>query len=134
MEVTTPIAGRVVFSMIGAASGMATPRMPAVEAKAGLAAGTIGIEGASPDEDPDGQTLFLSYASLFDGDGYVAPRVKIESGARSDHDPCESLLVTPYVATLVPDFDLAVPGVTTIRPERTLWDKLRILHETRQWS
>lgn len=106
----------------------------AVEAEAGLAAGTIGIEGASPDEDPDGQTLFLSYASLFDGDGYVAPRVKIESGARSDHDPCESLLVTPYVATLVPDFDLAVPGVTTIRPERTLWDKLRILHETRQWS
>jgi hypothetical protein len=105
-----------------------------IEAAAGLPAGTLRIEAASPDEDPDGQTLFVTYASLFDGDGYVAPRVKIESGARSDHDPCEDLVVTPSVASLVPDFDLAVPGVTTIRPERTLWDKLWILHETRQWA
>ncbi len=106
----------------------------AIEAAAGAPAGTIRIEPASLEEDPDGQTLFVSYDSLFPGDGYVAPRVKIESGARSDHDPCEDLVVTPYVASLVPDFDLRVAGVTTIRPERTLWDKLRILHEQRQWA
>lgn len=105
-----------------------------LEARAGSPDGTLVIEAASPDEDPDGQTLFLSYRSLFAGDGYVSPRVKIESGARSDHDPCEAMRITPYVSSLVPDFDLAVPGVTTIRPERTLWDKLRILHETRQWA
>lgn len=105
-----------------------------IEGAAGAPAGTIRIEAASEEEDPDGQTIFVSYDSLFSGDGYVAPRVKIESGARSDHDPCEDLVITPYVASLVPDFDLRVAGVTTIRPERTLWDKLRILHEQRQWA
>lgn len=105
-----------------------------IEVRAGLREGTLRIEAASAEEDPDGQTLFLTYRSLFPGDGYVAPRVKIESGARSDHDPCEAMQIVPYVAELVPDFDLVVPGVTTIRPERTLWDKLRILHETRQWA
>lgn len=105
-----------------------------LEVMARLPEGTLSIESASVDEDPDGQTLFLTYRSLFPGDGYVSPRVKIESGARSDHDPCEAMRIVPYVADLVPDFDLAVPGVTTIRPERTLWDKLRILHETRQWT
>ena len=31
------------------------------------------------------------------------------------------------------DLDLRVPGITTVRPERTLWDKIAILHGLRQW-
>ncbi len=41
--------------------------------------------------------------------------------------------MTPYVATDLPDLDLAVRNVTTVQPERTFWDKVIILHGLRQW-
>ena len=31
------------------------------------------------------------------------------------------------------DLNLSVPNITTVRPERTLWDKIVILHGLRQW-
>jgi hypothetical protein len=33
----------------------------------------------------------------------------------------------------LPELDLAVQKVTTVRPERTFWDKVIILHGLRQW-
>jgi hypothetical protein len=33
----------------------------------------------------------------------------------------------------LPDLDLTVTTVTTVKPERTLWDKVIILHGLRQW-
>lgn len=68
------------------------------------------------------------------GDGYVRPAVKIESGARSALDPNTPVTVRPYVADdLVSEIDLSVPGVTTIDPRRTFWDKIIILHGLRRW-
>ena len=58
-----------------------------------------------PDEsDPDKQTLQFTYpSSLPAGEsGYVRRAVKIEMGARSDHWPCETKSMTPYVAELFP--------------------------------
>ena len=41
--------------------------------------------------------------------------------------------MTPYVAQDLLDQDLSVANVTTVKPERTFWDKVMILHGLRQW-
>ena len=102
----------------------------------GMPAGSIRVERASVEDDADGQTLNLVYPTLYETSAFAAnvrPWVKIESGARSDHDPNEIVSVEPYLSAVLPDMDLRVDGVRAIRPERTLWDKLRILHEQRSW-
>lgn len=85
-------------------------------------------------EDKDRQTLLLWYPAVSPrGDGYIRSAVKIESGARSALDPHTQATVSPYVAQDIGDIDLTVGNVTTVRPERTLWDKITILHGLRQW-
>lgn len=80
--------------------------------------------------DTDGQTLLIEYRSIFgDADlGYVAPRVKIEAGARSALDPHTARDISPFIADEIPDWRFEVPAITTIAPERTFWEKLLILH------
>jgi len=80
--------------------------------------------------DKDGQTLLIEYSSTFqDADpSYVAPRVKIEAGARSALDPHAARSVSPFIADELPRWQFEVPAITTIAPERTLWEKLLILH------
>lgn len=74
--------------------------------------------------------LIVTYKSVFDaGDGYVEPAVRIEGGARPDPVPAELRTIVPYIATEMRDTDgLAVPNVNTVRPERTFWEKVLILH------
>ena len=84
-----------------------------------------------PDEgDADGQTLFIEYPTLFPSGevAYVAPRVKIEAGARSALDPSQDGMVTPYIAHELADWSFASGGIRVIAPERTYWEKLLILH------
>ncbi|MCY3867939.1 MAG: nucleotidyl transferase AbiEii/AbiGii toxin family protein [Gemmatimonadetes bacterium] len=84
-----------------------------------------------PDEgDVDRQTLFIEYPTLFpSGDvTYVAPRVKIEAGARSALDPSQHCTVTSYIADELPDWSFTAEGIRVIAPERTYWEKLLILH------
>ncbi|WP_292448546.1 nucleotidyl transferase AbiEii/AbiGii toxin family protein [Methylibium sp.] len=64
---------------------------------------------------------------------YIRSAVKIESSAKSALDPHVAAAVTPYVAQDLPDLDLVVANVTTVKPERTFWDKVIILHGLRQW-
>jgi hypothetical protein len=88
----------------------------------------------APDpDDKDGQTLLLWYPVVTQADDYIRSAVKIESGAKSALDPHTSASVLPYIAQDVADLDLRVSGITTVRPERTLWDKIVILHGLRQW-
>jgi hypothetical protein len=82
--------------------------------------------------DPDGQSLLLQYPALSETDAYIRPAVKIEAGAKSALDPNKPLSLTPYVAGELVGFDLVVPGVTTVDPVRTFWDKVLILHSLRQ--
>lgn len=86
-------------------------------------------------EDPDGQSLLFHYPSAFadSGDGYIRRVVKIESGAKSALDPNEAKTILPYSATEAEGLNLAVPNVLTIKPERTFWDKIIILHGQRHW-
>jgi hypothetical protein len=88
----------------------------------------------SESADPDAQTLLLRYPSVVrSADPYVRPSVRIELGAKSALDPHVSATVTPYVAEDISSGSLAISGVTTIEPARTLWDKIIILHGLRRW-
>lgn len=74
--------------------------------------------------------LVLRYKSVFDtSGGYVEAAVRIEAGARPDPIPVEAQEVTPYVASeMKVGFDLSVRNVMTVKPERTFWEKVLILH------
>lgn len=74
--------------------------------------------------------LVLGYKSVFESAGsYVQAAVRIEGGARPDPEPAESREVVPYIASELPEpASLTVRNVTTVRPERTFWEKVLILH------
>ncbi len=80
--------------------------------------------------DVDGQTLCIEYPTFYpSGDvTYVAPRVKIEAGAKSALDPRVHCTLTPYIADELPNWSFASAGIRVIAPERTYWEKLLILH------
>jgi hypothetical protein len=86
-------------------------------------------------EDKDRQTLLFWYPHVTarSGGDYVRSAVKIEAGAKSALDPNSAATVTPYVAEDLSGLDMSVGGVTTVKPERTFWDKVIILHGLRQW-
>ena len=91
------------------------------------------VEGCRvvPDEDDvDQQTLLIEYPTQYPSGGgaYVAPRVKIEAGARSALDPVVDCIIAPIVADELPDWSLGVGNLRVIAPERTYWEKLLILH------
>jgi hypothetical protein len=84
--------------------------------------------------DPDGQSLLLWYpTATAEGNAYIRRAIKIESGAKSALDPHAPVVVKPYIADDLPNFDLAVGNVTTVDPSRTFWDKVVILHGLRRW-
>lgn len=74
--------------------------------------------------------LVVGYKSAFDtGDAYVQAAVRIEGGARPDPEPAEPREIVPYIASEMREgMDLMVRNVTTVRPERTFWEKVLILH------
>ena len=82
------------------------------------------------EDDVDASTLLLEYPALYPGDAsaYVAPRVKIEAGARSALDPTVIRDITPVVAEELPEWLFDVRGLRVITAERTYWEKLLILH------
>lgn len=91
---------------------------------------TLGF-GFDPYRNKDAlDVLVVSYDSVFgSGDGYVQAAVRIEGGARPDPVPVEPREITPYVADELPNgADLKFGRVTTVKPERTFWEKVLILH------
>jgi hypothetical protein len=85
--------------------------------------------------EPMHDVLLLRYPSVFPGREYVSNAVKIEGGARPNPEPSEPRIVVPYVASALPkDFNLEVAGVVTVRPERTFWEKVLILHAMREMT
>lgn len=86
------------------------------------------------DVDPDRQTLLFWYpSSLTEAREYIQPAVRVEAGAKSALDPHQTTAVVPYVAHDVSRLNLRVGNVTTVNAERTLWDKVIILHGQRRW-
>jgi len=100
-----------------------------------VADATGGMGRVEIDEaDRDGQTLLIWYPAVEAKPAdYIKPAVRIESGAKSALDPNAPVRIKPYVADDVASLDLTVPGVTTIEPGRTFWDKVVIAHGLRNW-
>jgi Nucleotidyl transferase AbiEii toxin, Type IV TA system len=76
----------------------------------------------------EGDKVFIDYAPLATGTGYVAPAVMLEFGARSTGEPsgpraigCDAALYLQGV-----QFPSAVPQV--MRAERTFWEKATAIH------
>ncbi len=110
--------------------GMAT-QLHAIAAKA-IPTNRFRLE-LDPD-DSDQQTLLFWYPAVTATLGdYIRSAVKIEAGAKSALDPHQAVVLSPYVDDDLSDLDMAVPNVTTVKPERTFWDKIIILHGLRQW-
>lgn len=85
-------------------------------------------------DDKDGQSLLFWYPAVTATTGdYIRSAVKIEAGAKSALDPHVAASVIPYVTQDLSDLDLTVTNVITVKPERTFWDKVMILHGLRQW-
>jgi len=71
-------------------------------------------------DDPDQQTLLFWYPTVTAAPGdYIRSAVKIEAGAKSALDPHVAATVIPYVADDLPDLDMTVHNVTTVKPKRT---------------
>lgn len=85
-------------------------------------------------DDDSRQTLLVWYPTVSEAsDGYIRKAVKIEGGAKSALDPHAEHVIQPYLADDLQSFDLTVPSVRIVDPERTFWDKVVILHGLRQW-
>lgn len=80
--------------------------------------------------------LVVGYRSVFDASGgYVEAAVRLEGGARPDPVPVEPRQIVPYIASeLRPRLDPVVPNVMTVKPERTFWEKVLILHAMTEMS
>ncbi len=97
---------------------------------AALAQISLGCRVRADEDDVDGSTLLVEYPALYPGgaDAYVAPRVKVEAGARSALVPAVRRDIAPIVADELPDWSFDVRDLRVIAPERTYWEKLLILH------
>ena len=96
----------------------------------------LGDEGWSltPDgTDPEGQSLAFAYPATGltpAPSAYLRPSVKIEFGARAEHEPHEWKTIRPYLDEAIADV-LKEPEieVKTISVLRTFWEKATILHQ-----
>jgi Nucleotidyl transferase AbiEii toxin, Type IV TA system len=72
--------------------------------------------------------VFIGYAPLVTGTGYVSPVVMLEFGARSTGEPSESRTIRCDAAAFLDavEFPTATPQV--MRPERTFWEKATAIH------
>ena len=80
--------------------------------------------------DQDAQSLLVRYPTMYAVApvAYVEPGVKIEAGARSAVEPTAMCTVAPLIAEELSDWPLHVDNIRTVSPQRTVWDKILILH------
>ncbi|XXG31427.1 MAG: nucleotidyl transferase AbiEii/AbiGii toxin family protein [Ferrovum myxofaciens] len=76
----------------------------------------------------EGDKVFIDYAPLATGTGYVAPAVMLEFGARSTGEPSGPRAIRCDAATYLQgvEFPTATPQV--MRAERTFWEKATAIH------
>jgi hypothetical protein len=74
-------------------------------------------------------TIYVNYHALQEAAGYVAPRVKLEFGARSTGEPAETRLVTCDAAWHLPELTFPTAAAARIMlPKRTFWEKATAVH------
>jgi hypothetical protein len=76
----------------------------------------------------EGDAIIITYKPLATGTGYVAPRIKIDFGARSTGEPFEMRAVTTDAAPFLPELVFPECTVRVMRAERTFWEKATAIH------
>lgn len=72
--------------------------------------------------------VFINYAPLIDGTGYVAPAVMLEFGARATGEPSEPRAVQCDAAAHLQGVEFPTATPRTMRAERTFWEKATAIH------
>jgi len=87
------------------------------------------VRADMPDTDP--QTLYVNFVSLFDLNPYLPDRVKIEFSVRSLKEPSTKRSMRSLLVTHFPNENYIEENceVLTIQPQRTLIEKILLLHE-----
>jgi len=86
----------------------------------------------SSDQDP--VIINVNYPNVIPSPGYIQPRVQIEIGCRSLHEPYENRPIVSLVDAQYPKAPFAQQPVTipTVLVERTFLEKIFLLHEEYQ--
>lgn len=120
-------------SLSAASAELITIRfMPAMQS---AVAAVIGDEGRLFADHADRETVIFEYprclpTQSYAAGAYVRPQVRLELGARSDHDPQVVGELKPYAADAFGElFEAPVCRVATLAAERTFWEKATLLHE-----
>lgn len=79
----------------------------------------------------DPETIYVAYHSLYEGNGYVLPQVKIEVSGRSMSEPVSAVTVRSYISENLPrlTFSDEPVMVNAVMPQRTFLEKIFLLHE-----
>lgn len=84
-----------------------------------------GLDGRTRAE---GERIFIEYAPLATGTGYVAPAVMLEFGARSTGEPSAIHDVACDAADHVANVQFPTARPRTMKAERTFWEKATAVH------
>ncbi|MHB8255262.1 MAG: nucleotidyl transferase AbiEii/AbiGii toxin family protein [Acidiferrobacter sp.] len=76
----------------------------------------------------EGDKVFIDYAPLAIGTGYVAPAVMLEFGARSTGEPSEPRVIRCDAATYLQGVEFPTATLKVMRAERTFWEKATAIH------
>lgn len=72
--------------------------------------------------------LHIEYEPAASGYGYVAPRIRVEFGARSTGEPAETMGITCDAAPELPQLQFPTASPRVMRVERTFWEKATAIH------
>ena len=76
----------------------------------------------------DADRIYIGYAPLFDGYGFVKPEVKLEFGARSTGEPWKRRPVVCDASLHLPDLAFPAASPSVMLAERTFWEKATAMH------
>jgi predicted nucleotidyltransferase component of viral defense system len=79
----------------------------------------------------DPEIIEVIYKSLFDGNDYIKPIVKIEVSGRSMSEPLQTVELKSIFDEAFADMPFANSSfeINAVMPERTFWEKVCLLHE-----
>lgn len=91
----------------------------------------VRVEAEELDKARDPYVVYFRYPLTMQESsvGYVSAHVKLEICGRADAHPSVDGSLEPYLGVVFPDFQNHV-SVRAVIPQRTLWEKAFILHET----
>jgi len=86
------------------------------------------LTGVGPGFNVEETTIYVDYGPLEKSAGYVAPRVKLEFGARSTGEPAEIRPITCDASVHLPALRFPTSTPRIMLPKRTFWEKATAVH------